>query len=87
MHKLVITQHAPPPAKKPPLGSFVSIPAQPQHLDPTRLRMLERANKARLYFLRQSGPNKFLIGGDSFDSRFHVNIGPQVCTVFVHKTH
>ena len=77
-HDLSVTHHAMPSYKKPFLASFVSIPAQPQHLDPARQKMLERANKARLYFLRQSGPNKFLIGGDSYDSRFHVNIGPQV---------
>ena len=40
--------------------------------------MIERATKARLYLLHQSGPNKFLIGGDALDSRFHVTIGPQV---------
>ncbi len=77
-HK-VTTSSAQHTAKKPPLASHISVPApQPQHLDGPRQRMLDRANKARLYFLRQSGPNKFLIGGDSYDSRFHVNIGPQV---------
>ena len=40
--------------------------------------MIERATRARLYLLHQSGPNKFLIGGDALDSRFHVTIGPQV---------
>lgn len=65
-------------ARKPQLGSFASLPVQPQHLDPARQRMMDRAIKARLYFLRRIGPNKFLIGGDSLESRFHVNIGPQV---------
>ena len=64
--------------KIPQLGSFSSVPVQPQHLDPARQRMMDRAIKARLYFLRRIGPNKFLIGGDSLESRFHVNIGPQV---------
>ena len=43
-----------------------------------RLRLIERATKARLYLLHQIGPNRFLIGGDSLDSRFHVTIGSQV---------
>ena len=43
-----------------------------------RLRLIERATKARLYLLHQIGPNRFLIGGDSLDSRFYVTIGPQV---------
>lgn len=43
-----------------------------------RLKLIERATKARLYLLHQSGPNRFLIGGDAPDSRFHVTIGPQV---------
>ena len=84
-HRVVSsTQHNLPMVKKPALASYVSVPIlPPQHLDGNRQRMLERANKARLYFLRQSGPNKFLIGGDSYDSRFHVNIGPQVCRLGV----
>lgn len=43
-----------------------------------RLRLIERATKARLYLLHQIGPNRFLIGGDSLDSRFYVTIGSQV---------
>ena len=43
-----------------------------------RRRLIERATKARLYLLHQSGPNRFLIGGDSLASRFHVTIGSQV---------
>lgn len=34
--------------------------------------------RARLYLLQQSGPNSFLIGGDSPDHKFRVMIGPQV---------
>ena len=34
--------------------------------------------RARLYLLQQSGPNSFLIGGDSPDHKFRVIIGPQV---------
>ena len=44
----------------------------------SRQRMIERATKARLYLLHQSGPNRFLIGGDAVNSRFHVTIGSQV---------
>ncbi|XP_062600728.1 mitogen-activated protein kinase kinase kinase 1-like [Saccostrea cucullata] len=36
--------------------------------------------RARLYLLQQSGPNSFLIGGDSPDHKFRVIIGPQNCT-------
>ena len=42
-------------------------------------RKVERAKRAtRLYLLQQSGPNSFLIGGDSPDHKFRVMIGPQV---------
>lgn len=41
-------------------------------------RKLEKAMRARLYLLQQSGPNSFLIGGDSPDHKFRVMIGPQV---------
>ena len=34
--------------------------------------------RARLYLLQQTGPNSFLIGGDSPDHKFRVMIGPQV---------
>ena len=66
-------------AKKPGiLHPSVSVPGTAQQLDSQRQRLVDRAIKARLYLLRQSGPNRFLIGGDSPDSRFHVTIGPQV---------
>ena len=41
-------------------------------------RKVEKAMRARLYLLQQSGPNSFLIGGDSPDHKFRVMIGPQV---------
>ena len=49
-----------------------------------RQRLIERATKARLYLLHRIGPNRFLIGGDSLDSRFYVTIGPQVQCMYVH---
>ena len=70
-----------PAAKKP--GAFhpsVSVPGTAQQLESQRQRLVDRTTKARLYLLRQTGPNRFLIGGDSPNSRFHVTIGPQVCT-------
>lgn len=67
------------PIKKPAYHPSMSVPAVSQLLDPARQRLVDRAIKARLYLLRQMGPNRFLIGGDSPDSRFHVAIGPQVC--------
>ena len=41
-------------------------------------RKVEKARRARLYLLQQTGPNSFLIGGDSPDHKFRVMIGPQV---------
>ena len=41
-------------------------------------RKVEKAMRARLYLLQQTGPNSFLIGGDSPDHKFRVMIGPQV---------
>ena len=70
-----------PAVKKP--GAFhpsVSVPGTAQQLESQRQRLVDRTTKARLYLLRQTGPNRFLIGGDSPNSRFHVTIGPQVCT-------
>ena len=39
---------------------------------------VEKAMKVRLYLLQQTGPNSFLIGGDSPNHKFRVMIGPQV---------
>ena len=76
VHPLIATSVT----KKPGiLHPSVSVPGTAQQLDSQRQRLVDRAIKARLYLLRQSGPNRFLIGGDSPDSRFHVTIGPQVC--------
>lgn len=41
-------------------------------------KRIERVQRARLYLLQQTGPNSFLIGGDSPDHKFRVIIGPQV---------
>ena len=61
------------------LHPSVSVPGTAKQLESQRQRLVDRAAKARLYLLRQTGPNRFLVGGDSPDSRFHVTIGPQVC--------
>ncbi len=66
------------PGKRPGMQHSQSVPST---LGPSKQKLVDRAIKARLYFLRKSGPNKFLIGGDSPDSRFHVTIGPQVSVV------
>ncbi|ESO92542.1 hypothetical protein LOTGIDRAFT_162448 [Lottia gigantea] len=42
-------------------------------------KRIERVQRARLYLLQQTGPNSFLIGGDSPDHKFRVIIGPQTC--------
>ena len=64
----------PPTVKK----SLTTTPQPPQQLDPIKQKLVDRAIKARLYLLRQSGPTRFLVGGDAPDSRFHITIGPQV---------
>jgi mitogen-activated protein kinase kinase kinase 1 len=45
-------------------------------------KRIERVQRARLYLLQQTGPNSFLIGGDSPDHKFRVIIGPQVSGQF-----
>ena len=67
-HPVLPTQHSQP------------APSTQHKLDPTKQKLVDRAIRARLYYLRKSGPSRFLIGGDSPDSRFHVTIGPQVST-------
>ncbi|XP_038075292.1 mitogen-activated protein kinase kinase kinase 1-like [Patiria miniata] len=42
-------------------------------------KRVERALHARLYLLQQSGPNSFVIGGDSPSHKYKVTIGPQNC--------
>ncbi|XP_071799794.1 mitogen-activated protein kinase kinase kinase 1-like [Asterias amurensis] len=42
-------------------------------------KRVERSLHARLYFLQQSGPNSFVIGGDSPNHKYKVVIGPQNC--------
>lgn len=63
----------PPTVKK----SLTTTPQPTQQLDPIKQKLVDRAIKARLYLLRQSGPTRFLVGGDAPDSRFHITIGPQ----------
>eukprot|EP00916_Digyalum_oweni_P020676 GHVL01034466.1.p1 GENE.GHVL01034466.1~~GHVL01034466.1.p1 ORF type:complete len:147 (+),score=6.67 GHVL01034466.1:1007-1447(+) len=46
-------------------------------------KRIERVQRARLYLLQQTGPNSFLIGGDSPDHKFRVIIGPQVNCFFL----
>jgi len=41
-------------------------------------RCIAKAQRARLYLLRQTGPNSFLIGADSPDHKYRVTIGEQV---------
>jgi mitogen-activated protein kinase kinase kinase 1 len=42
---------------------------------------VRRVQQARLYLLQQTGPNSFLVGGDSPEHKYRVVIGPQVWTV------
>ncbi|KAJ8306219.1 hypothetical protein KUTeg_016764 [Tegillarca granosa] len=45
-------------------------------------KRIVKVQRARLYLLQQTGPNSFLIGGDSPDHKFRVIIGPQVENLF-----
>lgn len=65
------------------------IPAWNQHVAvgrttageaPDTKKRVEKVLKARLYLLQQTGPNSFLIGGDSPDHKYRVIIGPQRCS-------
>jgi mitogen-activated protein kinase kinase kinase 1 len=44
-------------------------------------KCIEKAQKARLYLLNKTGPNSFLIGGDSPDHKYRVIIGEQVGSI------
>ena len=68
---------------KPPVSSMAvaaetktaTVPGVPQG---SRLEVVEKAMKARLYLLEHPGPNIFLVAGDSNENRFRVTVGPQV---------
>jgi len=57
-------------------------PASPGALDPALLEAVKarvrRVQQARLYLLQQTGPNSFLVGGDSPEDKYRIVIGPQV---------
>ena len=57
-------------------------PPSPGALDPAILenvkRLVPRVQQARLYLLQQTGPNSFLVVGDSPEHKYRVVIGPQV---------
>ncbi|XP_049844392.1 mitogen-activated protein kinase kinase kinase 1-like isoform X5 [Schistocerca gregaria] len=65
-------------------NTYGSRPASPGHMDPILVEMVRRrvrrVQKARLYLLRQPGPNTFSVGGDSPEHKFRVVIGPQTCS-------
>ena len=44
----------------------------------SRLKVVEKAMRARLYLLEHPGPNIFVVTGDSNENRFRVTVGPQV---------
>ena len=52
-----------------------TVPGVPQG---SRLKVVEKAMRARLYLLEHPGPNIFLVTGDSNENRFRVTVGPQV---------
>ncbi|KAJ9574004.1 hypothetical protein L9F63_008601, partial [Diploptera punctata] len=59
-------------------------PPSPGALDPAIMESVRnrvrRVQQARLYLLQQTGPNSFLVGGDSPDHKYRVVIGPQTCS-------
>ncbi|XP_021916441.1 mitogen-activated protein kinase kinase kinase 1-like isoform X2 [Zootermopsis nevadensis] len=59
-------------------------PPSPGALDPAVLEAVKsrvrRVQQARLYLLQQTGPNSFLVGGDSPEHKYRVVIGPQTCS-------
>lgn len=44
----------------------------------SRLKVVEKAMRARLYLLEHPGPNIFIVSGDSNENRFRVTVGIQV---------
>ncbi|XP_028404543.1 mitogen-activated protein kinase kinase kinase 1-like isoform X3 [Dendronephthya gigantea] len=84
---------SPPHRRKTPSSSPSGSPgpSTPRSASPTLLfdvqqmatenqHRVEKAMKVRLYLLQQTGPNSFLIGGDSPSHKFRVMIGPQTCS-------
>ena len=81
---------SPPHRRKTPSSSPSGSPgpSTPRSASPTLIfdaqmatenqHRVEKAMKVRLYLLQQTGPNSFLIGGDSPNHKFRVMIGPQV---------
>ena len=69
------------PGNSPSNSFYFSFPwsSSPVNDAPNELKhKVEKAMRARLYLLQQTGPKSFLIGGDSANHKFHVMIGPQV---------
>ena len=56
-------------------NTALSSAAAPQG---SRLKVVEKAMRARLYLLEHPGPNIFIVSGDSNENRFRVTVGIQV---------
>lgn len=67
-------------AKNGTVASSAVVPQGP------RLKVVEKAMRARLYLLENPGPNIFLVTGDSNESRFRVTVGPQVSELVCART-
>ncbi|PSN44002.1 hypothetical protein C0J52_16489 [Blattella germanica] len=67
-----------------PGSAPVRRPPSPGALDPAIIEAVKarvrRVQQARLYLLQQTGPNSFLVGGDSPEHKYRVVIGPQTCS-------
>ena len=75
-----------PPSKLPVSSTAATVAAARNGTAPSsagmpqgsRLKVVEKAMRARLYLLENPGPNIFLVTGDSNENRFRVTVGPQV---------
>jgi len=80
VHKILLLQRPSSPG-----SNSARRPPSPGALDPAVLEAVKnrvrRVQQARLYLLQQTGPNSFLVGGDSPEHKYRVVIGPQVWTV------
>jgi hypothetical protein len=82
MYKILLPQRPSSPG-----SNSTRRPPSPGALDPAVLEAVRsrarRVQQARLYLLQQTGPNSFLVGGDSPEHKYRVVIGPQVWNILI----
>lgn len=83
-HQRTRSPSIPPSRPSSPGSNSARRPASPGALDPALLEAVKarvrRVQQARLYLLQQTGPNSFLVGGDSPEDKYRIVIGPQTCS-------